>query len=323
MKKEFQNDVQGLDQNVSILREPMEQSEKDLLGIFSADNNSYSYFVEVEQDIGVFYIDETCTDTIQLASKSSKDDFVCLYYTISDENSELVFKIGPEIIKGWGYNFFSTNRFLKVEPKNKETKVDVLCIFMRKEVIARHLENIKGFEKKTFFNEYYSQSNALRYEQISGESFQLLRDLQKRRQQGGFNDFDVIGTVYLLFAEYSKKMSEQMLKSSLISRRNEETVIKAQYYMLKNIDKQFPGIEYLSQYCGISSSLFKRSFKEVTGYTSYNFFIENKLFKAKELLEESDLSIATISNELNFSNPSYFSIMFKKKFGMLPKYYRK
>lgn len=107
-------------------------------------------------------------------------------------------------------------------------------------------------------------------------------------------------------------MSEQMLKSSLISRRNEERVIKAQYYMLKNIDKQFPGIEYLSQYCGISSSLFKRSFKEVTGYTSYNFFIENKLFKAKELLEESDLSIATISNELNFSNPSYFSIMFKK-----------
>lgn len=323
MKKEFQNDVQGLDQNVSILREPVDKSENGLLEIFKVDNNSYSYFAEVEQDIGVFYIDETCTDALQLADKDFKNDFVCLYYIVSDENPELIFKIGSEVINGLGYNFLSTNRFLKVEPKNKQTKVDVLCIYMRKEVIARYLGKIKGFEKEAFFNDYYGESNALRYEQISGESFQLLRDLQKLRQQGGFSDFDIIGTVYLLLAEYIKKTSEQMLKSSLISRKNEERVIKAQYFMLKNIDKQFPGIDYLSQYCGISNSSFKRSFKEVTGYTSYNFFMENKLFKAKELLEDSDLSIATISNELNFSNPSYFSIMFRKKFGMFPRNYRK
>jgi AraC-like DNA-binding protein len=91
--------------------------------------------------------------------------------------------------------------------------------------------------------------------------------------------------------------------------------------MSENVSKNID-IKGIAVNLGISYSLFRRVFKEYTGYAPAHYFQELKLRKAKELLAETNHSIKEISYELNFSSYEYFLSFFKKKVGMTPLEYR-
>ena len=59
-------------------------------------------------------------------------------------------------------------------------------------------------------------------------------------------------------------------------------------------------------------------FNEHTGLSPYQFFLQMKISKAKELLEQENMSVKEISYKLAFDNPYYFSRLFKKKTGVSP-----
>lgn len=63
--------------------------------------------------------------------------------------------------------------------------------------------------------------------------------------------------------------------------------------------------------------------KEVSGKTAGEWIDNFVLFEAKALLKSSQKNIQEISDELNFSNQSFFGKYFKHYTGMSPKEYRK
>ncbi|MBE6680627.1 MAG: helix-turn-helix domain-containing protein [Ruminococcaceae bacterium] len=65
--------------------------------------------------------------------------------------------------------------------------------------------------------------------------------------------------------------------------------------------------------------LFKREF----GSTPYNYQLEQKISTACQMLTQTDISIQELSNALGYSDPQYFSNLFKSKCGMSPGAYRK
>ena len=62
-----------------------------------------------------------------------------------------------------------------------------------------------------------------------------------------------------------------------------------------------------------------RKIKVLTGQTASEFIRKIKLEKAKELLENTDLTISEISYKVGFSSPSYFTKCFKEEYGLIPK----
>lgn len=66
-----------------------------------------------------------------------------------------------------------------------------------------------------------------------------------------------------------------------------------------------------------------RQFKKTTGDSIMSYYTRLKIRKAKQMLRESELSVARISDELSFDNPNYFSKAFKKATGYTPSTYRK
>ncbi len=66
-----------------------------------------------------------------------------------------------------------------------------------------------------------------------------------------------------------------------------------------------------------------RQFKKTTGSSLMAYFVKMKVQKAKEMLRETDLSVAAISDKLSFDSPNYFSKTFKKITGYTPSTYRK
>lgn len=105
------------------------------------------------------------------------------------------------------------------------------------------------------------------------------------------------------------------------TRDTAQKIEKAKIIMLENINKDVDAKEIAAN-LGIGYSLFRKTFKEYTGYAPAQYFQELKLRKAKELLADTNYSVKEISYELNFNSYEYFLSFFKKKVGVTPIEYR-
>lgn len=122
--------------------------------------------------------------------------------------------------------------------------------------------------------------------------------------------FNIIGSILSLAQNKNFESKDSALK-----------IEQAKVIMIENIHKNID-IKEIATNLGISYSLFRKAFKEYTGYAPAHYFQELKLRKAKELLFETTYSIKEISYELNFSSYEYFLSFFKKRVGYTPMEYR-
>jgi len=96
---------------------------------------------------------------------------------------------------------------------------------------------------------------------------------------------------------------------------------KAKVIMRESIYKNVLA-EEIAKSLNISYSGFRRAFKEFTGTSPSKYMMELKLNEAKLLLSTTSQSVKNISYSLNFENPEYFSVFFKKRTGITPLDYR-
>jgi AraC-like DNA-binding protein len=100
-----------------------------------------------------------------------------------------------------------------------------------------------------------------------------------------------------------------------------QKIERAKIIMAENIHRNID-IKGIATNLGISYSLFRKDFKEYTGYAPAQYFQELKLRAAREMLAETQLSIKEIAYKLNFSSYEYFLSFFKKRVGYTPLEYR-
>lgn len=80
-------------------------------------------------------------------------------------------------------------------------------------------------------------------------------------------------------------------------------------------------LEEVCQRIYYSKTFLNGIFKKKTGYTIMQYYTLVKIREAKKLLE--DLSPSTVSHQLRFESPTYFTKVFKKYAGMTPSAYKK
>jgi AraC-like DNA-binding protein len=97
---------------------------------------------------------------------------------------------------------------------------------------------------------------------------------------------------------------------------------EARFKMRADVD-QLLDLENMSQEYNIGYSYFRKMFKKYTGVAPYQYYLELKIMRAKELLLSTDKSVKEISFELGFQSIHYFSRLFKKKVGVNPTELRK
>ncbi|OHX67167.1 helix-turn-helix transcriptional regulator [Flammeovirga pacifica] len=97
-----------------------------------------------------------------------------------------------------------------------------------------------------------------------------------------------------------------------------QRVLDIKKYILKNLDDNLT-LKHLSEQFFISESSIQKDFKRVYDQTPHQFIKEERLEKAKDLLQNSNYAINQIAYMLRFKNASHFSSSVKNKFGMLPK----
>lgn len=115
----------------------------------------------------------------------------------------------------------------------------------------------------------------------------------------------------------------------------------AKQHRKKNINsKEFfpiaPAIDYLEKnpysdktvasladMCHVSESCFRELFKKYSGKTPSEYCLNNKIKKAKKLLQSNMYSVGEIAEILGYDDAGYFTKVFKKNTGILPSEYYK
>lgn len=98
------------------------------------------------------------------------------------------------------------------------------------------------------------------------------------------------------------------------------TDIKA--YIAKNIHNCSLTIDSISEHFNIHRSTLSSLFKKSTELSAKDYITEKRLKKAEQLLISTQDKISDISTLCGFSDPNYFSRMFRKAVGMTPREYR-
>lgn len=82
-------------------------------------------------------------------------------------------------------------------------------------------------------------------------------------------------------------------------------------------------LEDIAACAGISPSEAGRCFQKYYGKAPVEYVIEYRLNQARRLLESSELSVKEIGFECGFYDPSYFSRIYRRHFGVTPGNYRR
>ena len=99
-------------------------------------------------------------------------------------------------------------------------------------------------------------------------------------------------------------------------------VVKAKDYIIQNYNKDI-SLDDVSRQLDLSSYYFSKLFKEETGSNFVEYVTSLRIQKAKELLKEDrDCSMKEICSSVGYSDPNYFSRIFKKNEGITPTEYR-
>jgi LacI family transcriptional regulator len=72
----------------------------------------------------------------------------------------------------------------------------------------------------------------------------------------------------------------------------------------------------------VSRRILESRFKKMLGHTPHEEILRVQLHRVRELLEETDLPLATIANRAGFKYVEYLSVVFKRQFTMPPSQYR-
>ena len=81
-------------------------------------------------------------------------------------------------------------------------------------------------------------------------------------------------------------------------------------------------VETICRELGVSAAYFSTVFKKETGQAFIQYLTDIRMQKAAELLCEKDMKTYLIAKKVGYSDPNYFSYVFKKKFGVSPSKYK-
>ena len=99
-------------------------------------------------------------------------------------------------------------------------------------------------------------------------------------------------------------------------------VTKAVQYVKERYADRDISIGKVCRQLGVSTAYFSTVFKRETGKTFIEYLTDYRMGRAEELLLNTNEKMYLIAEKVGYSDPNYFSLVFKKRYGMSPSQYR-
>ena len=111
-------------------------------------------------------------------------------------------------------------------------------------------------------------------------------------------------------------------KDSRTPGRYKSVIVKAREYIDSNFTSADISLYTTASHVGISPNHLSTVFAQETGENFIEYLTRVRIEKAKQLLTDTAMKSADIARETGFSDPHYFSSIFKKNTGLSPREFR-
>ena len=279
--------------------------------------------LSITSDVSVMFTDGVYQQDITFQLKNTSDDFVWVWYNLNDENSQFNAVSLKTEVGRWNFNSLVVDSKLNVNyVVKKDTNTFSLVLFIKKEMIKKHLISKNQF-KKVFANTFdFKKHMIFSMSRMSPESLFLIEEFRREIKNSKDNtDIFLSALTFNLMSDYlDNYFMQQNIVISKIKAEDVEAIVDSQEYIFKNI-QAFPGIPVLAQRAEMSETKYKKMFLKITGLTPNLFYQNHKLRISRKMLESQKYTVGEIVEILNYSTSSHFSRQFKSYFGISPKEY--
>ena len=203
-------------------------------------------------------------------------------------------------------------------------------------------DRLKGFEMgvdaymtKPFSTQYLLGRIDAVIKQRRALQKEMLEKLEQGGNMAGLKNMQMIPepkkTLSQITSEIAEKEREDAEKaktlhesdfSFMASQINDKVTAKILKYVTENMGNPDLKIDDIAEAMGMSRSVLYAKIKQSVSMTPIDFVRHIRIMRASELLQQTDDTLASISFEVGFSDPQYFSKVFKKEMGIVPSEYR-
>jgi two-component system response regulator YesN len=136
------------------------------------------------------------------------------------------------------------------------------------------------------------------------------------------NDIKESANSISVFFNFNIFLNELLEQIAYVKEIGNRPAIESACIFIKNNYSKDITLEETASHCNLSSFYFSKLFKKEKGITFIDFLTNERIQEAKELLENGHLSIKEISGKIGYSDPNYFTKVFKKVESISPTAYR-
>ena len=204
-------------------------------------------------------------------------------------------------------------------PQN--THKQSLSLFVQKDYLLKALcENHTTENIYEFFEKRLKIQN-IKNKRLNTKSHLIAHEIFNTPYTGALEKISLESKMLdLLYLELSESLivQEEKNKQIVLSKQDKEAIYHANEILSTNLQEP-PSIKQLAQMVRLNEFKLKYGFDKLFNNSPYSISVENRLNKAKELLEDSELNINEIALEVGYKYPQSFSNAFYKKFSIRPK----
>ena len=162
---------------------------------------------------------------------------------------------------------------------------------------------------------------------LVSELYQFAKSNQLDTEQVFNSKEDILQTVQRMEKDDLEKWLLEIclrMQTMLKEKRKNTTktfVTKAQDYVNENYSDIDLNVDKVCDHLGVSSAYFSNVFKKETGKSFTNFLTDIRMSKAVSLLDQDEKTYV-VAQKVGYSDPNYFSYVFKKQYGISPSKYK-
>ncbi len=151
----------------------------------------------------------------------------------------------------------------------------------------------------------------------------IVEAMANKEHTGFLRSIYLEGKAYEMLAKQVSQYcddQENGSKSALLRRTDVEKVKRAVEVINEDLNHNY-SVEELAKEVGTNVNKLQEGFKYMFDLTVNKYVQQVKLEAAKEMLTHSEHNISQIVGQIGLNNRSYFSKIFKEKYGVSPKYF--
>jgi AraC-like DNA-binding protein len=205
------------------------------------------------------------------------------------------------------------------EVVKKNSVVQFVKILFSKEWLSSYI----GLrEKMSMFERYIPvKSDAAEKEKLNEEYRKIINELWLINEDDPLQNISYNNRILLLIEQFFTRMHAEMLNPKKKYKLTADDVLKLKKVerILNSPGKSPPTITALAKKASMTKLRLSHAFKQVYGSSIYNYFQNQRMQKAHELLSTGNFSVKEVAEKLGYKNLSNFVLAFTKQFNTTPK----